>query len=222
MQPVFAYHYAGLDNMGDPQIKQNDGTITKTPYVARPEDVYYMGTLVPKVTGGFTNSLQYKAFTLTANIIFNLGHVMRKDVNAFYSDRLTGITGQFAGNISPLFLNRWKKPGDEAFTDVPSYVSDMNDHYNRRDINYYTYSDVNVVSASYIKLRDITLSYKLPATALQLLHMTGMTVYMQSGNFMLWKANKNGIDPEYHTLANGVRRMPAFRHSWSLGANINF
>lgn len=222
MQPLFAYRYAGLDNMGDPQIRLANGTITKGKNVAQVDDVAFMGTTVPKVTGGFTNSLQYKSLTLTANMIFNLGHVMRKDLNTLYTDRLTGITGMFTGNIEPYFLNRWKAPGDELTTNIPAYVSSMDEDYNRRDNNYYRFADINVVSASYIKLRDITLAYRLPAPALRLLHLTGINLFVQTGNFMLWKANKEGIDPEYHTLTTGTRRMPAFTHSYSVGANVNF
>ncbi len=41
--PLFAYQYAGLDAMGDPQIRLADKSITKTPNVSKPGDIRYHG-----------------------------------------------------------------------------------------------------------------------------------------------------------------------------------
>ncbi|WP_207422775.1 SusC/RagA family TonB-linked outer membrane protein [Desertivirga brevis] len=220
MYPLFAYQYAGLDNLGDPTIRLADGTVTKRMSVAVGDDVAFQGTVIPVYSGGVSNTFRFKAFSLSANMIYNLGHVMRRDVNTFYTGRLTGATTLFTGNISSYFNDRWKQPGDEAFTNVPAYVADQNAHF-RRDINYYTKGDINVVSASYMKLRDITLTYTMPRSVLQKVRIDGLSVFVQSGNFMIWKANKNGIDPEYHDLVSGLRRAPAFEHPISIGTNIS-
>ncbi|WP_207532719.1 SusC/RagA family TonB-linked outer membrane protein [Desertivirga arenae] len=221
MYPLFAYQFAGLDNLGDPMIRLADGSVTKRGYVAVGDDIVFKGTVVPVYSGGFSNTFRLKAFSLSANMIYNLGHVMRRDVNNFYTGRLTGATTTFSGNITSYFNDRWKQPGDKAFTNVPSYVADQNIHYSRRDVNYYIRGDVNVVSASYVKLRDITLTYTMPRSVLQKLKMEGLNVFLQSGNFMVWKANKNGIDPEYHGLSTGERRLPPFKHPLSIGTNIS-
>lgn len=222
--PIFAYKYAGLDNLGDPQIKLADGTVTKQPFGTKPDDVVYMGTAVPVFNGGFTNTFTYRSISLTANMVYNLGHVMRKDVNNLYTGRLTsGGNGLFGGNTTPYFLERWKVPGDEAITNVPSYVANESLSF-RRNVLYYTLADINVVSASYIKLRDLTLSWAVPTQSLKLLGMSSLNVYFQTTNFMIWKANKDNIDPEFHSSSNagGLRRTPAFNHSYTLGANISF
>jgi len=220
--PLFAYRYAGLDVMGDPIIRLQNGSTTKAFNAAGVDDVAYQGTIVPKISGGFSNTFSYKGLSLSANMIFNLGHVMRRDVNDFYTGRLTGATTSFIGNISAYFNNRWKKPGDEAFTDIPAYVSNINDSYNRRDLNYYFKGDVNVVSASYIKLRDITMSYSIPSSMLRHLKMQAVNVFVQATNFMIWKNNDLGIDPEFQNLSAGTRNIPPFKHSFSVGTNITF
>ncbi|WP_164735311.1 SusC/RagA family TonB-linked outer membrane protein [Pseudoflavitalea rhizosphaerae] len=210
---LFAYRSAGLDNMGDPQIMLNDKTITKVPNVAKPEDIAFMGTTQPVWNGGFSNTFRYDQFTLTANTIFNLGHVMRRDVPRSYAGRIIGhgnILGKSSGSgfysqLHPDFLNRWKKPGDEAFTNIPSYDADFSGSSSRRDIAYYHSSDVNVVSASYIKLRDITLAYRLPSHIAGKLRTESISFHVQVSNIMLWKANKFGIDPEFHDAALGSR-----------------
>jgi TonB-linked SusC/RagA family outer membrane protein len=220
--PLFAYRYAGLDAMGDPMIRLQDGTTSKAYNVAKTDDVGYQGTIVPKVNGGFSNTFTYKGLSLSANMIFNLGHVMRRDVNEFYTGRLTGATTSFTGNIHTDFNNRWKNPGDEAFTDIPAYVSNINDSYGRRDLFYYFKGDVNVLSASYVKLRDVTMSYTIPAAVLRPLKIQAVNVFVQATNFMIWKNNDLDIDPEFHNLSAGTRNIPPFKHSFSVGTNITF
>lgn len=208
---LFAYRSAGLDNMGDPQIMLNDKTITKVPNVANPEDIAFMGTTQPVWNGGFSNTFRYDHFTLTANTIFNLGHVMRRDVPRAFAGRIIshgnilGNNSGFYSQLHPDFLNRWKKPGDEAFTNIPSYDADFSGSSSRRDIAYYHSADVNVVSASYIKLRDITLAYRLPSHIAGKLRTESISFHVQVSNIMLWKANKFGIDPEFHDAAIGSR-----------------
>ncbi|PWK77045.1 TonB-linked SusC/RagA family outer membrane protein [Mucilaginibacter oryzae] len=219
---LFAYRYAGLDNMGDPQIKLANGSITKDPYAATAADLVYKGSTLPKYNGGLSNTFQYKQLSLTANMIFNLGAVMRRDVNQFYAGRLSGTAGSFSGNINPEFENRWKKPGDELNTNIPAYVASLGVNNFRRNTSYYTYADINVVSASYAKLRDITLSYGLPANIAGKLKLKTVNLYVQTGNYMIWKNNKYGIDPEYQAFNIGVRSLPQYRHTFTLGANVTF
>ncbi|MNJ95651.1 TonB dependent receptor [compost metagenome] len=224
---VFAYRYAGLDAMGDPQIKLADGTVTKTPNVAKPDDLQFMGTYQPVWNGGFTNVFSYGGFGLSANVIFNLGHVMRKDVNETYSGRFTHENAQLydgfrTGNLHADFANRWKQPGDELTTNVPAYLANRSLSDTRRDVFYYIRGDVNVVSASYIKLRDITLSYSLSSLLIKKLKADQVTLRAQISNLMLWKANKDGIDPEFQEATYAYRSMLVNQGSLSFGLNVKF
>jgi hypothetical protein len=219
--PLFAYRFAGLDNLGDPLIKLADGTLTKSFNSAKAEDLVYMGTRTPKINGGLTNTLTYKGFALSANMVYNFGAVMRRDVNQFYTGRLTGSEGGFSGNISPEFLARWQNPGDELSTNIPSYVADPSDNF-RRNTDYYTLADINVVNASYIKLKEVTLSYKISERTLHFLKISSASLFVQTGNYMIWKANKYNIDPEFQDFRNGGRGLPSYTHSYSIGANITF
>ncbi|WP_165806611.1 SusC/RagA family TonB-linked outer membrane protein [Chitinophaga parva] len=220
LQPLYAYRFAGLDNMGDPQIKLGDGkTITKDPYIATKNDLVFKGTTVPPYYGGLSNTFRYKGLSLAVNMIYNLGYVMREDVNQFYSGRLGGNAATFGGNIAPSFLNRWKQPGDEKKTNIPSFVADYSS-YSRRNVDYYMKGDLNVVSASYMKIRDLTLGYDLSPSVLRMLKVKRVNVYGQVTNFMVWKANHYGIDPEYMSLNGGYRDLPPFKHSYSVGLNV--
>lgn len=222
MQSLFAYRYAGLDELGDPQIYLADKSITKAPNAAKAEDLVYMGTTQPVFNGGFRNSFEYKGLGLAFNMVYSFGNVMRADVPQGFSDQL-GQYGSLNGqNTSKYFLDRWKKPGDEMHTDIPSYVADPFTAYTRRSTAYYEYANRNVVSAAYIKLRDVTLSYNLPGTVVKPLQLKGATVMIQAGNFMIWRANNRNIDPEFINPRGGGRLLPQFRHSYSAALNLSF
>lgn len=245
---IFAYQYAGLDDLGDPKIKLADGSITKTRSGALPEDIVFMGTYQPVWSGGLSNFFKYKSFSLSANAVYNLGHVMRRDVSGFYYPYASGRpvhgsvmnesdnSGFVGGQINPEFLKRWKQPGDEATTNIPSYVANSSLSDSRRNLDYYNRSDINVVSASFIKLRDIALSYSLPQAFARTIKSEDIAFRVQVSNIMLWKANKIGIDPEFQDAPYG-RRLPSVSTSdptlntltyrWNqgtvtVGVNVNF
>lgn len=229
---LFAFKYAGLDAMGDPQVELNDKSITKLPNVTKPEDIVFMGTYQPVWSGGFSNTFRYKAFSLSANAIFNLGHVMRRDVgpNYFLSGNYSGrlinhgnVLGQSDNSgvfaqLHPDFLDRWRNPGDELLTNVPAYVANQSESLTRRDVLYYRYADINILKASFIKMRDITLSYSLPKTLLQRIHTEQISFRIQVSNIMLWKANRFNIDPEFHDASAG-RRIPHTPSNTDTGVN---
>jgi TonB-linked SusC/RagA family outer membrane protein len=218
---IFAYQYAGLDLEGAPQVRLNDGTVSTAKGLATPDDIVYMGSFQPKWTGGFSNSFKYKDFGLQFNAVYNLGFVMRRDLNRSYSGgRLVSDVGSFTtGNVHSDFANRWKVSGDENFTDIPAYFGARTD---TRELNYYYLADRNVVDASYIKLRDITLSYSLPKTLVQSIKAEGISFRLQASNIMLWKANKYGIDPEFQSASSGIRNMPGNQKTITLGAHVTF
>jgi len=216
--PIFAYDYVGLDANGDPQARLNNGTITKAFNATKPEDILYMGTYQPKWSGGFLNSFRYQSFNLQANMIFNAGNVIRRDVNTKY----TGINAR-ATNYHSDFANRWKKPGDEQFTDIPSFIGNTQQNAARYPW-YYMISNTNVIDGAFVKLRDITLSYDLPENILRHLSIHTFRVFAQVGNVMLWKANKYGIDPEFQRQdveVGGIRALRTGQNTISVGANIS-
>lgn len=217
---VFAYKYAGLDNVGDPQIYLADGTVSKTPYITTPDDVKYAGTTQPVWSGGFSNTFSYKGWSVNANIILNMGHVMRRETNSLFTGRPSHAL--FGGNFNKEFNDRWKKAGDETSTSIPAYVADANTSYSRRDVSYYQYADINVISAAYAKLRDISLSYQLPAAFSRKIRAEQVVLRAQLTNLMLWKANKYGIDPEFNDATFGNLSMPVAQKSVAIGINVKF
>lgn len=221
---IFAYNFAGLDTLGDPLVYLNNKTVTKAISATKPEDIVFMGTFQPVWSGGLTNMFDYKGFGLDASIIYNLGHVMRRDVNVAYNGgRLVQSQGFFSSPVpNAEFNDRWRQKGDEVFTNIPSYVSSTSISTSRRNVAYYTKGNINVVSASYIKLRDITLSYSVPSSLLRRIRTEEVRLRVQLSNLMLWKANHYGIDPEFQDASAGTRSILANQHSFTVGINVKF
>ena len=215
MRSIFAYSWAGLDEMGDPQIYNTDGTKVKlTSQVTDIDAGKYMGTSQPLWFGSLTNSLKYQNFDLSFMFVYNLGHKMRNDVNTFYA-------GRAASNMHKDFDNRWRQSGDENKTNVPSYISNTSTDISRRNMVFYTHADINVLSASYVKLRDLTLAYSLPKQVCNTLFAEAVKIRVQVGNLFYMAANKEGIDPEAHNYYSGSRST-RFGPTWSAGLSINF
>lgn len=229
---LLAYRYAGLDAVGDPQIKLADGTVTKTPGIAKVTDLVNMGSTQPLVSGGFSNNFRYKRFNLGVNMVYNFAFVLRRDVNDFFTGRMM-TRNYISGNLHEDFQYRWKQAGDEAFTNIPAY-DPAADRASRTDLNYYTAADINVIKGDYIKLRDITLAYDMPAGIVNRIRASAITFRVQMNNIMLWKANKYDIDPEFYSgmgvinsntasgYVNGMRNVPFNQHSFTIGAHVTF
>jgi TonB-linked SusC/RagA family outer membrane protein len=235
---IFSYNYAGLNNIGDPTVRLADGSISSTYAALTPADIKYSGTYQPIVSGGLSNAFHYKGLRLTLNAIFNMGHVMRKDVSSFtyignspsnfVRHEALPYLGGLGGGIYEIFLDRWKNPGDEAYTNVPGFVANTATSTARRGnvLQYWTFADLNVLDASYIKMRDITLAYTLPQSALSKIGIYGVTLRAQLSNLMLWRANKFGIDPEFQFsgvpgVSAGSRATPVNQETITFGLNIS-
>ena len=216
LSPLFAYQYAGLDDKGDPQIYLQDGTKTKLRTGVEVDDLVYMGTKTPPFSGGFANTFNYKDFSLSANLVYNFGSVMRNEVTTVFTD-VINMTNRLQD-----FNDRWRKPGDELLTDVPSYVNNASYEFTQRNTNYYFQSDRNVLSASYIKLRDITFSYSLPENLLSRIPIQSASLRIQANNILLWTKNNKGIDPEYYNLGTGARLPKIGANSFAFGVNMTF
>lgn len=211
---LFAYNYAGLDGNGNPvALKANGKDSARRSADFTIADPLYMGTTQPLWYGGITNNLTYGQFTLSFLVVYNFGNVMRRDVNQFF-------TGRLSTNVPIYLAERWQKPGDQLITNVPRYTGNTAQN-GLRLLNIYTQANTHVMSAAYAKLRDMTLNYAIPTAVANKLSMSACSIYAQVNNVMLWKNNNANIDPEYFNLSSGTRtgRMPAF---YTIGFRTTF
>lgn len=215
---LFTYRWAGLDNTGQSQIFTADGTVVKsTAFVSlKPEDRVYSGRTTAPYFGGFLNNLRYKNFELFTRITYNLGHkfLIRNINSSNYPN------GQFSSGLlstSQALVNRWRKPGDEAITDVPG-LSGTNFNSVERYIN----SDINVRDAGNIRFQQVSLSYKIPQHVLKNLpYIKSINIGLAVSNLgMLWVANKEGIDPAYQMTETFVNLPPTRSYVFNLNLSL--
>lgn len=154
------------------------------------------GQRTPDITGSINNTFTYKNWRLNIGLYYSLGA----------KTRLFRLFDDFYGNYSAeMNLNRdllkaWSKPGDEKITNIPAimgtgsagyyyYYSHFSDNYYYTGVpiatnawEMYDYSDVRVVSADYIKIQSLSLTYELPKKWLDMYHLNRLAVTIGATN----------------------------------------
>ncbi len=215
---LYAYRWAGLDNKGRSQVYTADGKIITADMANNQltaKDLAYMGRTTPPYFGGFFNDFNYKSFTLGVRISYEMGHVFRRLSILNYPDYATNNYYGLIGTQRDL-AQRWRKPGDEQFTNVPGLANVSTNSSNR-----YKMADILVESASHIRLQQISLGYQVPSKVLSrtLLKSAGVNFAVRNLG-IIWKQNKAGIDPSYAMSNNYTNLPPSPSYFMSLNASF--
>lgn len=154
------------------------------------------GKREPDVTGSINNTFTYKEWRLGFSLLYNFG--ARTRLFRIFD----GFTGGFSAenNFNRDFLDRWRKPGDERYTNIPALMSPSTDVYYEYDWHYteddyfkgpkidrnaytrYDYSDVRTVNAGYVKLSSLYLTYEFDSKLLQRWHMDRLALTLSAYN----------------------------------------
>mgnify|MGYP003821291729 FL=1 len=163
-------------------IKDEEGEVTgrETTKDQNAASYYYVGSSIPKVYGGITNTISVKGFELSALVTYSLG-------GDFYDSNWASLmhTGAFGSHWSSDILNRWQKKGD--ITDVPR----LQNNYTAATAASSRY----LIDASYLSLRNVTLSYRIPVSISQKLDMSALNVFVSGDNLGLL-CKRKGMDPQ--------------------------
>ena len=169
--------YAGVNPAnGDALWYDKDGNITNE---LRDEDKVMIGkTYHAPWQGGFGTALSWKGLSLSAQFSWVGDRWMLN--NDRYFDESNGRFMTY--NQSSRLLNRWKHPGD--ITDIPRHGE-------------YTEFDSRLLEdASFLRLKNLMLSYSLPKNILKKTgFIRGLRVYAQGQNLLTF-TNFSGLDPE--------------------------
>lgn len=209
---VFSYSWAGLDPLtGDPlgydaskQPSKDYATLTGSGTSIH--DLVYHGPAMPTAFGSLGNTFNWKGISLSVRLTYKFGHYfMRPSIK--YNSLFSNLTGHADYN------HRWQKPGDEAFTTVPSMVYPL---VSAREA-FYSNSAVLVEKADHVRLQYITLAYSLTNQQLKKLPIQAVQFYVNLNDLgLLWRANKHNLDPDYTITA-----IPPSKNI-AMGVRINF
>lgn len=211
-QPVYAlvsYRWFGLDPQNGNPVASLNG-IESIDYnlhqqQATVDDLIFHGSALPEYFGSFRNTMDWRGFSLSANISYRAEYYFRRQtIN--YSTLLIENAQVGHGDYS----KRWQQPGDEIYTSVPSlvYPSDA-----KRD-NFYAYSEATAEKGDHIRLQDVNLSYIFHSNKKRSLFKDIKLTFYARNLGILWRTNKYNLDPDF-------RQQPLAR-TWSLGLNANF
>ena len=169
-------------------------------------DYFVNKSSLPKVYGGFNTSFSYKGVELSAIFAYSVGgYIMNRDITMILHN------GSSAGRAwSKEILNRWTP--ENRYTDVPALATTTN--------NWTSYSTRFLQNNSYMRLKNLTLSYTLPKQLVSKAALSNVQVFVQSDNLFTIHRNQ-GLDPEQGITGLTYYRYPAMR-SFTGGINVTF
>lgn len=180
----------------------NDGKITD-------EDKQYLGSYMPKITFGFGGNLQWKGIDFS----FQFQGVGKSTVyNGFKQMGYTG-RGQ-GGNMLADVKNSWEYNKTSGVPRI-GLISDPNGNYN-------SLNDFFLEDASYLRLKNVTIGYTLPDSAMRAIGLPGSTArFYLNGENLFTATDYSGIDPEVGNFGIDGGTYPVAR-SFSIGFNFSF
>ncbi|HYK47282.1 MAG TPA: SusC/RagA family TonB-linked outer membrane protein, partial [Parafilimonas sp.] len=204
--------YAGVDPAnGDALYYKADGKTTTNNYNNAAS--FVVGDPNPDAFAGLTNTVSYKGIEFSFLFQGVFGNQVMNGGGVFMTSSFDYFDNQTSDQ-----LNRWQKPGD--ITNTPQLRL-----YGGNGIGA---SSRYVYDASYVRLKNITLSYSLPATVTKRIGVNSLRVYVSGVNVLTF-TDYPGWDPEVNTdyrssneNQGGDFYSPPQIKNYSFGLNVTF
>ena len=205
MGSFYVYQWEGFDENGANLYRNAAGELTTTP---TSEDLVIKGQASPKWTFGWNNNITWRNWTL--NIFFNAATGYdRLNISRFRIASMTGNT-KFV-TLRDAYYQGWDHVTDKSQALYPSLRNGEN--------KVYANSDFWLEDASFLKLKNISLSYRIPRRVAEFasieLSVSAQDVFTLTGY--------KGMDPEvyagYEGLDYGAYPVP---RTVTFGAKLTF
>lgn len=201
----YVYEWQGFDEKGANLYRKADGSLTTSP---TSEDLVIKGQASPKWTFGWNNSLSWNNWSL--NVFFNAAVGLdRLNMSRFMTASMTGDS-RFV-TLREAYFEGWDYVSDKLQAKYPSLKNPDN--------KYYANSDFWLEDASFVKLKNVSLSYRIPKRVTKF----GSVLLSVSAQDVLTLTRYKGMDPEvysgYDGLDYGAYPVP---FTITFGAKINF
>jgi hypothetical protein len=202
----FVAEWAGVNPaLGRSMWYDINGNITYNPGTA---DRKIIGSVFPKQFGGWNNTLSYQGFSLDVFFQYEYGRVRADDQTRFASRATTATFN----TLQSVYDTRWRKPGD--ITGTPRIFTSS------AEINSLSWETGSkfFYKTDYIRLKQLTIGYELPASITRRFSLEGFKFYVQGLN--LWTYTKwPGYDPEFTGGNSGI--IPQTKNI-TVGAQVRF
>ena len=182
----YVYRWKGFDEKGANLYQKQDGTLTTTP---TSDDLVVKGQASPAWTFGWNNNVTWRNWTLNVFFTAATGYE-RLNISRFMTSSMTGVT-RFI-RLHDAYFKGWDYVQDKVDARYPSLTNPDNKNYAN--------SDFWLEDASFIKLKNISLSYHIPRkftriAAIQL-SVSAQDVFTITGY--------KGMDPEVYAGYDGL------------------
>jgi TonB-dependent starch-binding outer membrane protein SusC len=207
--------YVGVDPATGKPLFINQETGEATTEYNYDRDAILTGNPYPEVTGGLSNTFEYKNFDLNILFTWALGHNVYRDDGKFFEGGKIGENW----NQMQIIEDSWQEPGD--VTDIPKLIWEG---------TYSTYNTTQYLDdASYVRLKTLQIGYTLPLRMAKAAHLNNVRVYFNASNLLTFTKYK-GWDPEvnrdYDNNNNVTQSVtylsPPQVKSFTFGINMNF
>ncbi len=203
-EPIGVFYtkeYAGVDpDTGNALFYLNEeGDETTTSLAAAANRI--VGDPNPDFWGGFTNTFQYRGFDLSVMFQFVYGHDIYNHGRQWQADGFSWFDNQ----TSDFYKDHWRQPGDDTYYPEPRFFLG----------NGYGVSSMLIFDASYIRLKDLTLGYTLPADVVSRANLQNVRLFVRGYNLLTF-TDYPGWDPETSapdTAAQGTQASN-IRQGW--------
>lgn len=205
MGSFYVYQWKGFDDKGANLYQKADGSLTTNP---TSDDLVVKGQASPKWTVGWNNTVTWKNWTL--NVFFNAATGYdRLNISRFMAASMTGVSRFIT--LRDAYFKGWDHVANKADALYPSLTN--------TDNKSYANSDFWLEDASFIKLKNISLSYRIPRRVLKFASVQ-LSVSAQD---LFTITRYKGMDPEVYTsydrLDYGAYPIP---RTITFGAKIRF
>ena len=186
MGSFYVYQWKGFDDKGANLYQKADGSLTTNP---TSDDLVVKGQASPKWTVGWNNTVTWKNWTL--NVFFNAATGYdRLNISRFMAASMTGVS-RFV-TLRDAYFKGWDHVANKADALYPSLTN--------TDNKSYANSDFWLEDASFIKLKNISLSYRIPRRVLKFASVQ-LSVRAQD---LFTITRYKGMDPEVYTSYDGL------------------
>ena len=143
---------------------------------------YELGSVLPKLYGGFGTTFKAYGFDLSAQFSFQLGGRYYDGTYQALMHTSSGIGTAWHKDV----LDSWSETNKDS--DIPRLDGDTS--VGQTAVSSY------LISSNYLSVNNITLGYTFPESVTSYLKISGLRIYVAGDNLAVKSARK-GVDPRY-------------------------
>lgn len=221
-EPLYSWYmpkWLGVDSetgapLWEHLIKDENGNVISTEPTSKLDltnDNQIVGNAQPVLVGGLLNTFNVYGVEISANLQFNYGNKVFNDSRRYVDSDGAYIDYNFMSLDNGLGWNRWRQPGDNATH--PRARLGGNRLSNEVTSRY-------LEDGSYLRIKNITVSYPLPANVLRKMHLQSFRIFLSGDNLYTF-TKFSGMDPEVGVNGLFSYNYPVSR-VFSLGIDVKF